>query len=491
MSPTVSFEIRDASKYIIIMSQQFASVLDLLLASAFCSFKDSVLLDIAVSSCLTLRTEWLRQVQFCIPVVADRLHQSHSTIKWMMKRKIPFTRLLVDCRREDFRDTFEKREQEKKAINYLLERNPLLSIGDFLTLFVSSNPSISYGADDGISQEAKRFQSRLSNMLQIDQVSDLTFIGSNLKTVREVGLFGCQGITDIGLIALADGCPNLKTIDLSDCLGITEAGLVELGQKCRRVQSINVSFCPHVFQIASWIHFGYYLLKTINISYCGKRVTDLFVMTLARRCVLLEVILMDSSPAITDLCLSNLGKGNDVVDLTAPHHTYAYGCKNLQTISLRDCQGITDIGLSALVHGCNRLKTINLSRCKGITDIGLSALGKQSPLLQTIEVDGCQGITNSGLLALVHGCDQLQIINLSHCQGITDNGLSALGNGCGQLQTINLSHCEGITDIGLSALVHGCNRLKTINLSKCQGITDKGLTALTGCAEFEVIRLNN
>ena len=50
------------------------------------------------------------------------------------------------------------------------------------------------------------------------------------------------------------------------------------------------------------------------------------------------------------------------------------GCKYLLSINLGYCQGITDVGLSALGHGCSQLQTINLSDCQGITDVGLSAL---------------------------------------------------------------------------------------------------------------------
>jgi hypothetical protein len=49
-------------------------------------------------------------------------------------------------------------------------------------------------------------------------------------------------------------------------------------------------------------------------------------------------------------------------------------CGQLQEIDLYDCQGITDIGVSALGHGCGQLQEIDLSGCQGVTDIGVSAL---------------------------------------------------------------------------------------------------------------------
>ena len=53
----------------------------------------------------------------------------------------------------------------------------------------------------------------------------------------------------------------------------------------------------------------------------------------------------------------------------------------LRRIRLSNCEGITDIGLSALGDNCCLLKELNISSCKNITDIGVSALGVGCPLL--------------------------------------------------------------------------------------------------------------
>ena len=87
--------------------------------------------------------------------------------------------------------------------------------------------------------------------------------------------------------------------------------------------------------------------------------------------------------------------------------------------------------------------------------VGILSIWKERRYLKSIDLHDCEGITDICVSALGDGCGQLQEINLSGCEGITDIGVSALGHGCGQLQTINLAGCEGITDIGVSAL--GCH----------------------------------
>jgi Leucine Rich repeat len=80
---------------------------------------------------------------------------------------------------------------------------------------------------------------------------------------------------------------------------------------------------------------------------------------------------------ISDRTLQPTGIG-DVRSLSSDHVNSSNepsiweGSKYLKTLRLDGCQGITDIGLSALGHGCRQLQSIKLSHCHGITDIGTS-----------------------------------------------------------------------------------------------------------------------
>lgn len=47
-------------------------------------------------------------------------------------------------------------------------------------------------------------------------------------------------ITDDSLFAIADSCPNLKTVSLWSCRHVTGSGLLFLVNKCRKLKSINV-----------------------------------------------------------------------------------------------------------------------------------------------------------------------------------------------------------------------------------------------------------
>ena len=148
-------------------------------------------------------------------------------------------------------------------------------------------------------------------------------------------------------------------------------------------------------------------------------------------------------------------------------------CATQILVSADHSDEVSDLTFEAL--GIHSNPTLCGEKEKGDS---ILATWEKRKYLQTIDLSSCEGITDIGISALCHGCDQLLTIHLSRCQGITDTGLLALGYGCSKLQTINLEGCQGITDMGISALGHGCGQLQTINLSWCQGITDMGISAL-------------
>ena len=72
------------------------------------------------------------------------------------------------------------------------------------------------------------------------------------------------------------------------------------------------------------------------------------------------------------------------------------------------------------------------------------SIWEERKYLLSINLSGCQGITDMGISALGRGCGQLHTINLSGCDDITDMGVSALADGCGQLQFIYVFSCRNI-----------------------------------------------
>jgi len=70
--------------------------------------------------------------------------------------------------------------------------------------------------------------------------------------VTEINLYGCKGITDKALIAIADTCHNLTLLNVNKCSNVTGAGIDAIARKCRKLGGLlaagcNISHLPEDF----------------------------------------------------------------------------------------------------------------------------------------------------------------------------------------------------------------------------------------------------
>jgi Leucine Rich repeat len=137
-------------------------------------------LDIAVSS-HNARKPWLITLKSISCQAIDVWRHSHSSMMWMMLRSLHVTQILVDLNHKD-----------------------RVSDVTFVAVGITCG-GISY--DDEVKSDS------------------IWSIWEEREYLLSLNLSGCQGITDIGISALADGCGHLHTINLSGCQGITDMGV--------------------------------------------------------------------------------------------------------------------------------------------------------------------------------------------------------------------------------------------------------------------------
>ncbi|KAK4407735.1 F-box/LRR-repeat protein 3 [Sesamum angolense] len=147
-----------------------------------------------------------------------------------------------------------------------------------------------YGTDHGLFHVGRRCQI----------LSSLTCTGVSRYSVS----YRCMWITDVGIGAIANGCPSLERINMAYCDKITDSSLTSLA-KCLQLKALEIRGCPSVSSVglsaiamgckhltildikkcdindAGLIHLAHYsqYLKQINISYCP--VTDDGLLALA------------------------------------------------------------------------------------------------------------------------------------------------------------------------------------------------------------------
>jgi len=58
----------------------------------------------------------------------------------------------------------------------------------------------------------------------------IAHIGARCSSLQELDLYKYVGVGDVGLAAVANGCPRLKSINISYCIHVTDNGLTSLAQ---------------------------------------------------------------------------------------------------------------------------------------------------------------------------------------------------------------------------------------------------------------------
>jgi F-box/leucine-rich repeat protein 2/20 len=258
-----------------------------------------------------------------------------------------------------------------------------------------------------------------------------------------------NGITDVGVVALAEHCPLLKYVDFRQG-SQSDASLVALADHCSRLTSLAVGG-------AFGVGFG-------GISIVGVR-----------------SIMEHRGPQLTAVCFNECANLNDEMVVAM-----AENCPRLILVSLRASR-TTDAGLIALAQHCSGLRSVDLSYCQDIADDGVVVLAQRCSHLTDINVCGCAELTDVAVATLATRCRHMIRIDAGGCSLLTDGALRALGKYCPQLKVVWLMMCNLLTDAGVAALAEGCPFLTELEFTGCSLLADGALRAIAKyCTRIEV-----
>ncbi|KAJ9185957.1 hypothetical protein P3X46_005525 [Hevea brasiliensis] len=305
-------------------------------------------------------------------------------------------------------------------------------------------------------------------------VSDTVFMTMSryCRSLAEIGLSKCIGVTNMGIIQLVSGCINLKILSLICCHSITDAAISAIADSCRNLVCLKLESCnmiteKGVEQLGS--HCS--LLEELDVTDCsGINDRGLECLSRCSRLVCLKL----------GLCANISDKGLFYI---------ASDCSKLHELDLYRT-GIGDDGLAALSSGCKKLKKLNLSYCNNITDRGIKLLGYLEEL-SDVELRGLGKITSVGLTAFAAKCKTLADLDLKHCWNIDDKGFWALAYYSQNLRQINLSYCN-ISDMALCMMMGNLTRLQDAKLVLLKNVTVAGfeLALRACCVRIKKVKLN-
>ncbi|CAM8980436.1 unnamed protein product [Rhodiola kirilowii] len=233
----------------------------------------------------------------------------------------------------------------------------------------------------------------------------------------------------MGLLSLAEDCPNLQELELHRC-------------------------CDHTLRAIAAFENLQVLRLHGNV---GRPVTDTGLTILAQGCKLLVKLELSGCEGSYD-GIKAIGQG----------------CQMLEELTLSDHK--LDDGWLAGVSYCKNLKNLTFRSCKRIDDCPdpeeyLSCC----PFLERLHLQTCQLRRSESLKALLMVCDTVREIVIQDCWGLTDD-IFILIRTCRRVNFLSLEGCSLITTTALESVVLSMDALERLKVVSCKNVKNSELS---------------
>lgn len=321
---------------------------------------------------------------------------------------------------------------------------------------------------------------RALSLWNVPSVGDegLLELAKECNVLEKLDLCNCPSISNKGLIAIAENCPNLTALNLESCPKIANEGLQAIGKFCPKLQSISIKDCPLVGDhgVSSLLSSASSVLTKVKLQ--SLNISDFSLAVIGHY-----------GKAVTNLVLGGLQyvteKGFWVMG-------NAQGLQKLMSLTITSCRGITDVSLEAIAKGSINLKQMCLRKCCFMSDNGLVAFAKAAGSLESLQLEECNRVTQSGIVGAISNCGtKLKALSLVKCMGIKDTPLGIpLPSSCCSLRSLSIRNCPGFGSASLAMVGKLCPQLQHVDLSGLCGITDAGLLPLLESCEGGLVKVN-
>jgi Leucine-rich repeat (LRR) protein len=312
--------------------------------------------------------------------------------------------------------------------------------------------------------------------------ADISLIAKKCPRLSDLNLDGCNLISDTTLVALGEHCPRLSSLRLWDLgAGVSDAGIIKLADGCRQLSTFTLGNCERLTDAEN------------ELSRLPLTVLELMRY---RNPLQVDDLIMDPQPYLTELRLIDCRRLIAVDGISfAPQLTW---------LQLKNCRVVRDRHIRAIARGCPRLLHLDVSYCPRVKE-GIEAVAQHCQDLTTLYVDST-GVGDEQMHALIQ-CRRLTDLDVSGCPisdaaafsiaqmplrrlaltgtPITDAFVGAVAQGCPALETLYVAN-SAITDVGFAAIAQHCDNLQYLDLRNTQ-VTGAGLRAF---AEWEFESFN-
>ncbi|XP_062068163.1 F-box and leucine-rich repeat protein 13 [Lepus europaeus] len=284
-------------------------------------------------------------------------------------------------------------------------------------------------------------------------ISDCAFKALTACNLRKIRFEGNKRITDACFKFIDKNYPNINHIYMSDCKGITDSSLKSLAT-LKQLTVLNLANCVRIGDTG----IKHFLdgpvsqrLRELNLSNC-VHLGDDSVLRLSERCPNLNYLSLRNCEHLTDqgfehivniLSLVSVDLSGTIISneglMVLSRH------KKLKEVSISDCGKITDVGIQAFCKSSRTLEHLDVSYCPQLSDDTIRALAIYCVNLTSLSVAGCPKITDAAIEMLSAKCHYLHILDISGCVLLTDQIFADLRMGCRQLRSLKMLYCRLIS----------------------------------------------
>lgn len=321
---------------------------------------------------------------------------------------------------------------------------------------------------------------RVLSLWNLSSVGDegLCEIANGCHLLEKLDICQCPGITDKALLAVAKSCPNLTDLTIESCSKIGNEGLQAIGRCCPNLKSISIKDCPLVGDqgVASLLSSSSYVLTKVKLQ--ALNVTDVSLAVIGHY-----------GKSVTDLALASLPNVSERGFWIMGN---CHGLQKLRSFSITACRGVTDTGVEAISKGCPNLKQFCLRKCAFLSDSGLISFAKAAISLESLQFEECHRITQVGFFGVLLNCGaKLKALSMVNCLGIKDLSIGLnLPSPCKSLRSLTVRQCPGFGNASLAVVGKLCPQLQHLDLSGLLGITDAGFLPLLENCEAGLVKVN-
>ena len=336
-----------------------------------------------------------------------------------------------------------------------------------------------------------------------------------LSTIQKSTLtsvcFTDSNISDVGVLRLCKGCPNIKTLSLAirsstNVFNLTDDSVRSIAQYCPDIEKLSLEGWEDLADNSMTALVTLTSLKELNLSRCDD-LTSAGVQSLLRSIgANIEVLVLsdedvygccdfcdDALLRCIGECCPNLRdlvvKVNIIFPvLSASFEAIIRRCPLLNTVSLGSWILSSDVIMVQIADCCPHLTALSLQWGK-YTDAGVAAVVSKCIKLRCLRLCEFSNLRNESLTSIATHCSNLQELGLSSNCNFTDRYMSMLFKSCTQLESITLSSIPLITDRSIQALTQSCSRIKYLYISNNKRLTDRSFAYLIMLHELESLHI--